>query len=241
VLVDSPLFAGRHFRQVDLTPAGSPPVMLNVVADNAADLAITETQTAIHRALVRELYAALGPPRYDRYDLLLALTESLGGVGLEHHRSSENSQGPAYFRSWDEAVTDRDLLAHEFTHSWNGKYRRPARLWTPHYNTPMQDDLLWVYEGMTQYYGLVLAVRAGLVPEEVMREEFAAVAATFAAKRPGREWRPLEDTTFQPIVTPRRPLSWVSWQRTEDYYMEGALLWLDVDTRLREPGLGFHV
>jgi predicted metalloprotease with PDZ domain len=234
VLVDSPLFAGRHFRQVDLTPAGSPPVMLNVVADNAADLAITEAQTAIHRALVRELYAALGPPRYDRYDLLLALTESLGGVGLEHHRSSENSQGTAYFRSWDEAVTDRDLLAHEFTHSWNGKYRRPARLWTPHYNTPMQDDLLWVYEGMTQYYGLVLAVRAGLVPGEMMREEFAAVAATFAAKRPGREWRPLEDTTFQPIVTPRRPLSWVSWQRTEDYYMEGALLWLDVDTRLRE-------
>jgi predicted metalloprotease with PDZ domain len=234
VLVDSPLFAGRHFRQVDLTPAGSPPVLLNVVADNAGDLAITEAQTAIHRALVREVYAALGPPRYDRYDFLLALTESLGGVGLEHHRSSENSQGTAYFRSWDEAVTDRDLLAHEFTHSWNGKYRRPARLWTPHYNTPMQDDLLWVYEGMTQYYGLVLAVRAGLVPEEVMREEFAAVAATFQAKRPGREWRPLEDTTFQPIVTPRRPLSWVSWQRTEDYYMEGALLWLDVDTRLRE-------
>jgi len=234
VLVDSPLFAGRHFRQVDLTPAGSPPVVLNIVADNPADLAITAAQTAIHRALVREVYAALGPPRYDRYDFLLALSESLGGVGLEHHRSSENSQGTAYFRSWDEAVTDRDLLAHEFTHSWNGKYRRPARLWTPHYNTPMQGDLLWVYEGMTQYYGLVLAVRAGLVPGEVMREEFAAVAATFAARRPGREWRALEDTTFQPIVTPRRPLSWVSWQRTEDYYMEGALLWLDVDTRLAE-------
>jgi predicted metalloprotease with PDZ domain len=234
VLVDSPLFAGRYFRKVDLTPAGSAPVTLNIVADNAGDLAITDEQLAIHRAMVREVHAALGPPRYDRYDFLLALTDSLGGIGLEHHRSSENSQGTGYFRSWDEAVTDRDLLAHEFTHSWNGKYVRPARLWTPHYNTPMQDDLLWVYEGLTQYYGLVLAVRAGLVPQDVMRDELAAVAGTYAEKRPGRDWRPLEDTTFQPIVTPRRPLSWVSWQRSEDYYTEGALLWLDIDTRLRE-------
>jgi len=238
VLADSPLFAGRHFRQFDLTPAGSPPVMLNVFADNPGDLAATDEQLAIHRATVREIYAALGPPRFDHYDFLLALTENLGGIGLEHHRSSENSQGTAYFRSWDEAVTDRDLLAHEMTHSWNGKYRRPARMWTPHYNTPMQDDLLWVYEGMTQYYGLVLAARAGLVPQDVMREEFAAMAAIYSAKRPGRDWRSVEDTTFQPIITPRRPLSWVSWQRTEEYYSEGALMWLDVDTRLREMTQG---
>ncbi len=238
VLADSPLFAGRHFRQFDLTPAGSPPVMLNVFADNPGDLAATDEQLAIHRAAVREVYAALGPPRFDRYDFLLALTENLGGIGLEHHRSSENSQGTAYFRSWDEAVTDRDLLTHEMTHSWNGKYRRPARMWTPHYNTPMQDDLLWVYEGMTQYYGLVLAARSGLVPQDMMRDEFAAVAAIYSAKRPGREWRSVEDTTFQPIITPRRALSWVSWQRTEEYYSEGALMWLDVDTRLREMTQG---
>ncbi len=238
VLADSPLFAGRNFRQFDVTPAGSPPVMLNVFADSPGDLAASEEQLAIHRAAVSEVYAALGPPRFDRYDFLLALTENLGGIGLEHHRSTEISQGAAYFRSWDEAVTDRDTLTHEMTHSWNGKYRRPARLWTPNYNTPMQDDLLWVYEGMTQYYGLVLAARAGLVPQDLMRDELAAMAAVYSAKRPGREWRSVEDTTFQPIITARRPLSWVSWQRTEEYYAEGALLWLDVDTRLREATQG---
>lgn len=234
VLVDSPVFAGRFFRQFELTPAGSPPVMLNVVAEEAGDLAATDAQLAMHKAVVREAYAALGPPHYDHYDFLLALTDNLGGVGLEHHRSTEITEAPAYFRSWEEDVSSRDTVAHEFTHSWNGKYRRPARLWTPHYNTPMQDDLLWVYEGMTQYYGNVLATRAGLLPPEFTREMWAAVAATFEAKRPGRDWRPVEDTTYQPIITPRRPLSWVSWQRTEDYYQEGSLLWLDVDTRLRE-------
>ncbi len=112
----------------------------------------------------------------------------------------------------------------------------PRGLWTPHYNTPMQDDLLWVYEGMTRVLRAGAGgARSGLVPPEVMRDELAAMAAIYLPpSAPGREWRPLEDTTFQPIVTPRRPLSWVSWQRTEDYYTEGALLWLDVDTRLRE-------
>jgi predicted metalloprotease with PDZ domain len=234
VLVDSPLFAGRYFRAVDLTPAGSPPVMLNIVADEAADLAATDAQICIHRALVREAYAALGPPRYDHYDFLLALTENIGGVGLEHHRSSENSQVPAHFRSWDEDIDSRDLLAHEFTHSWNGKYRRPARLWTPHFNTPMQDDLLWVYEGMTQYYGMVLAARSGLWPQDFARETWAAVAAAFDRKRPGRQWRSLADTTHQPIISSRRPQPWPSWQRAEDYYSESAMLWLDVDTKLRE-------
>jgi predicted metalloprotease with PDZ domain len=237
-LVDSPVFAGRNLKQIDLTPEGSPPVMLNVLAEDMADLVTTDAQLGIHRALVRELYAALGPPHFDHYDLLLALSDNFGGIGLEHHRSSENSQSPAYFTSWDEDVDSHDLLAHEFTHSWNGKYRRPARLWTPHFNTPMQDDLLWVYEGMTQYYGMVVAARSGLWPQDFAREVWAATAAVFDGKRPGRDWRSLEDTTHQPIITPRRPLSWVSWQRTEDYYSESALLWFDVDTRLREMTKG---
>jgi predicted metalloprotease with PDZ domain len=233
VLVDSPVFAGRNFRAIDLTPAGSPQVVLNVVAEEAADLAATDAAIDIHRALLRETYAALGPPRFDRYDFLLALSSHFGGIGLEHHRSSENSMAPAYFRSWEEDVGARDLLAHELTHSWNGKYRRPARLWTPHYNTPMQDDLLWVYEGMTQYYGQVLAARSGLYPQD-----FAAAAAVYERKRPGRSWRSLEDTTLQPIIAARRPLSWPSWQRPEDYYVEGAILWLNVDTKLRELTAG---
>ena len=127
---------------------------------------------------------------------------------------------------------------HEFAHSWNGKYRRPARLWTPHYNTPMQDDLLWVYEGLTQYYGYVLAARSGLWPADFAREELALVAATYDRRRPGRDWRSLEDTTYQPVINARRPLAWSSWQRGEDYYIEGALLWLDVDMRIREMSRG---
>jgi predicted metalloprotease with PDZ domain len=233
-LIDSPLFAGRYTSTIDLAPGASPAVRLNVYAEEAGDLAITPEELGIHRSLVREAYAALGPPHYDHYDFLVALSEQLGGIGLEHHRSSENALPPGYFTSWDEAIGRRDLLAHEYTHSWNGKYRRPADLWTPNYNVPMQDSLLWVYEGMTEYYGMVLAARSGLWSPEFAREGFADLAAIYAAKRPGRSWRPLGDTTNQPVMNPRRPLSWVSWQRTEDYYTESALLWLGVDARLRE-------
>jgi predicted metalloprotease with PDZ domain len=234
VLVDSPLFAGPNFASYDLAPAGGAPVRLNVFGDDSADVKATPEQVELHRTLVREVVSALGPPRFDRYDFLLSLSESISGIGIEHHRSSENSQPPSYFREWDSDIDGRDLLAHEMTHSWNGKYRRPARLWTPNYNTPMQGDLLWVYEGMTQYYGMILTARAGLWTPEFARDELAATAAAFDRKRPGRSWRSLEDTTAQPVVTPRRPLAWVSWQRTEDYYMESVLLWLDVDTKLRE-------
>jgi predicted metalloprotease with PDZ domain len=233
-LVDSPLYAGRYHRQFDLTPPGGRPVRLNVFADDEADLAATDEQLAIHRAAVRETIAALGPPPYAHYDFLVALSNGLGGIGLEHLQSTEITLEPSYFRSWNEDVDSRDVIAHELAHSWNGKYRRPARLWTPHYNTPMQNDLLWVYEGMTQYYGMVLAARSGLWPQDFSREEFAVSAAAFERKRPGRSWRSLEDTTAQPITAARRPLAWVSWQRTEDYYQEGALLWLQVDARLRD-------
>lgn len=234
ILQDSPIYAGRHMVVLDLTPGATPTVRLNLLADDPANLEATPEQVEVHRSLVREAYAALGPPRFDHYDFLLSLSDTLGGNGLEHHRSSENGQPPEYFKSWDENVGGRDLLAHEMTHSWNGKYRRPARLWTPNFNTPMQDDLLWVYEGMTQYYGTVLAARSGLWNAEFAREDLAMTAATFDRRRPGRAWRPLVDTTFQPIITARRPLAWVSWQRTEDYYMEAVPLWLSVDTKLRE-------
>jgi predicted metalloprotease with PDZ domain len=232
-LVDSPLFAGRYTGALDLAPGAGVPVRLNLFAEAAADLAPTPAQLETHRALVREAYLALGPPRYDHYDFLVALSEQIGGIGLEHHRSSENALPPGYFRQPETAMGRRDLLAHEYTHSWNGKYRRPADLWTPAFSVPMQDSLLWVYEGMTEYYGMVLAARSGLWPQEFAREAFAVVAANYDAKRPGRSWRPLADTTNQPIVTARRPLAWVSWQRSEDYYAESALVWLGVDATLR--------
>lgn len=234
ILQDSPVFAGRHSAVHELMPGATPAVRLNLFADDPASLVATPEQIEVHRALVREMYAALGPPRYDRYEFLLALSDTLSGIGLEHHRSSENAQPPGYFTAWDDNVGGRDLLSHEMAHSWNGKYRRPARLWTPNFNTPMQDDLLWVYEGLTQYYGTVIAARSGLWNADFAREDLAMTVATFDRRRPGRSWRPLVDTTHQPILTARRPLSWVSWQRTEDYYTESVPLWLDVDTKLRE-------
>ncbi|MET0292160.1 MAG: hypothetical protein ABW136_07310 [Steroidobacteraceae bacterium] len=233
-LVDSPLWAGAHVAKIDLTPPGAPPIRLNAFAEAQGDLAVGADALAAYRGLVREAAAALGSPRYDRYEFLLALSDTFGGIGLEHIRSSENSLSPGHFRAWDEDVGSRDLLAHEFTHSWNGKTRRPARMWTPQYNVPMQDDLLWVYEGMTQYYGLILAARSGLWKPEFARDELGETAAVFDRRRPGRDWRSLEDTTHQPIMSPRRPLPTASIQRGEDYYSESVLLWLDVDQRLRE-------
>ena len=232
-LVDSPLFAGRYFRRVELDASAKAPVYLNVVADSADELEISPVALSVHRKLVAEATQLFGSRHFDHYDFLLAISDNFGTIGLEHHRSSEDGVRHGYFKDWDRMAIDRDLLAHEMTHSWNGKFRRPADLWTPTLNVPMEDSLLWVYEGQTQYWGYVLAARAGLWSEELARGALASVAATFQEQRQGRQWRNLQDTTNQPIISARRPQSWASWQRTEDYYREGALLWLEVDTRLR--------
>ncbi|MBS0417642.1 MAG: M61 family metallopeptidase [Proteobacteria bacterium] len=233
-LVDSPLFAGRYFRSLDLDPGAKIPVHLNVFADSAESLEVRPSQLAAHRKLVQETYAMLGPPHFDRYEFLLAISDHFGDIGLEHHRSSENRRPPNYFLEADRGGAGRDLLPHEFSHSWNGKFRRPAGLATPDFNVPMHNSLLWVYEGLTNYLGAVLAARSGLWSEDYARQSWASLAANMDRNRAGRTWRALEDTTEQPLITARRPLSWLSWQRTEDYYTEGELLWLDIDTRIRE-------
>jgi predicted metalloprotease with PDZ domain len=234
MLVDSPLFAGRYFKSLDLDPGARNPVHLNVFADSVVLLDVRPQQLAAHRKLIQETYALLGPPHYDRYEFLLALSDHFGDIGLEHHRSSENRRTPGYFLEWDKGGAGRDLLPHELSHSWNGKFRRPAGLATPDFNAPMRNSLLWVYEGLTNYLGAILAARSGLWSEEFGRQAWASLAANLDSNRPGRVWRALEDTTEQPIITARRPLSWLSWQRTEDYYTEGELLWLEIDTRIRE-------
>lgn len=253
MLVDSPLFAGRYFRSIVLDPAPSGPpaggptggiavgaassnatVRLDIVADTPASFEIRPEQIAAHRKLVQEAYALFGARHYGHYDLLLALSDHFGDIGLEHHQSSENRRLPGYFTDWDKEAVGRSILPHEFVHSWNGKFRRPAGLATPDFNVPMQNNLLWVYEGLTNYLQGVLAARSGLWSADFTRQAWAYVAANMDRNRPGRTWRDLEDTTHQPIVTARRPLSWLSWQRTEDYYTEGELLWLDVDTKIRE-------
>lgn len=232
-LVDSPMFAGKYFKRFELGETGGAPVRLNVVADAPELLEAKPEQIEAHKNLVTQAYKLFGSHHYDHYDLLLALSDKLGGIGLEHHRSSENGTLPTYFTEWDKNAPARNLLPHEYNHSWNGKFRRPADLWTPNYNVPMRGSLLWVYEGQTQYWGFVLGARAGLVTKEQTLDAVAATAATYDY-RIGREWKTLADTTNDPVIALRRAIPWTTWQRSEDYYSEGQLVWLDVDTLLRE-------
>jgi predicted metalloprotease with PDZ domain len=231
--VDSPLFAGRYYRREKLAPD----VNLNIFADRPEDLEATLEQLAAHRRLVEQTMKLYGGKHYDEYEFLLALTEQLGGIGLEHLRSSENSHPREYFTDWSEGSAGRDLLAHEYVHSWNGKYRRGADLFTPDYRTPMQNSLLWLYEGQTQFWGNILSARSGMMPAEDVKSEIARAAAYFDIL-PGRSWRPLVDTTNDPIIAQRRPQPFPSWPRGEEYYSEGMLIWLDVDSIIRERTQG---
>jgi predicted metalloprotease with PDZ domain len=232
-LIDSPLYAGVNFKRIDLSTGPDNPVFLNVVSDAPVNLAATPEEIQFHRNLVKEAERLYSSRHYKRYDFLLLLSDTVGSIGLEHHQSSEDGLRSNYFTDWAAGVSSRDLLAHEYTHSWNGKFRRPADLWTPNFNVPMQDELLWVYEGMTQYFGYVLTARSGLRTLAETRDLLARTAANFDAS-PGRTRRPLVDTTNQPTVSMRSPVTWVSWQRAEDYYNEGMLIWLDADTKIRE-------
>lgn len=234
-LVDSPVFAGANMRVEELAPG----VKLHIVADQPEQLAATPEQIQFHRNLVTQAVKLFGAQHYDHYDFLLALSDRQGGIGLEHHRSSENGVGSGYFTKWDDNLTSRQLLPHEYTHSWNGKFRRPYDLWTPDYRTPMQDDLLWVYEGQTQFWGIILAARSGLITHDDTLGSLASLAARLDVEA-GRQWRPLEDTTDDPIIAQRRPKPWRSWQRAEDYYNESVLVWLEADTIIREGSHGQH-
>ena len=232
-LIDSPVFAGRHFKSWPLSPR----VTLNVVADTPEQLAATPEQIDKHNALVDQSVKLFGAQHYDKYEFLLAISDEMGGIGLEHHRSSENGVGLGYFKEWKDAVGDRDLLPHEFVHSWNGKFRRGADMWTPDFRTPMRGSLLWVYEGQTQFWGVVLGARSGLLSKEEALDNLANWGAAQDANA-GRGWRPVIDTTNDPIISARRPKGWVSWQRSEDYYVEGALIWLEADAIIRRVSGG---
>ena len=236
-LVDSPLWAGLHTRRIELGTAGPAPVFLTLFGDSATSLQATTEQIDAHKALVSQAQALFQSRHFKRYEFLLALSEHFTGIGLEHAESSENGVRPTYFSEWGKGAGRRSLLPHEYAHSWNGKFRRPAELWTPNFNLPMQDGLLWVYEGQTEYWGLVLAARSGLVPLADTLDGLARLGASLE-QRAGRAWRNLQDTTHEPIIGRRTGQDWRSWQRGEEYYSEGALLWLDVDTRIRELSAG---
>jgi predicted metalloprotease with PDZ domain len=236
-VIDSPLFAGKYMRKFDLDPGGRSRVTLDTMGDEADQVNPGPEIIEVMRNLVKQADKLYGARHYDHYDLLLSVSDKLAGSGVEHQRSSDNGVASGYFKSWDSAFISKDLLAHEYTHSWNGKYRRPADLWTANFNTPMRNSLLWVYEGQTQYWGNVLAARAGFVSKQEALDLIASNAAAYDT-RAGRDWRPLADTTMDPIIAARRSLPWGNWQRSEDYYSEGQLIWMDADTLIREKSQG---
>lgn len=235
--IDSPVYAGRYTARLDLDPNGAAPVHLNLFADRPELLAVNPEQLQAHRNLVQQAYKVFGSHHYAHYDFLYSLSDQVQQNGLEHHQSSEDGSDPDALTEWKKTAAGRDLLAHEFTHSWNGKFRRPADLWTPNYNVPMQDSLLWVYEGQTQYWGQVLTARSGLWTQQQALDQLALTAAYYDVQA-GRRWRALQDTTNDEIINPRRPMSWPNWQRFEDYYEESQLIWLDADTLIRERSQG---
>jgi predicted metalloprotease with PDZ domain len=236
-VIDSPLFAGKYLRKFDLDPGGRSRVTLNIMGDEAGQVDPGPDIIEVHRNLVKQADKLYGARHFNHYDFLLSISDRLAGSGTEHQRSSDNGTNSGYFTAWNTGFVSKDLLAHEYTHSWNGKYRRPADLWTPAFNTPMRNSLLWVYEGQTQYWGNVLAARAGFVTKQQALDLIASNAATYDT-RTGREWRPLVDTTNDPIIAARRSLPWHNWQRSEDYYSEGQLIWMDADTLIREKSGG---
>jgi predicted metalloprotease with PDZ domain len=231
-LVDSPVIAGKYFRAIQLTPGQNPPHEIDIAADSAAALAMTpDTELHLHN-LIAEAGALFGSRHYRDYHFLLTLSDDVAHFGLEHHESSDDRTSERSLVDDNQRMEFAGLLPHEYVHSWNGKYRRPEGLATPDYQTPMKDDLLWVYEGLTEYLGQVLTARSGLLTEEQWREEFAYLVATYT-HRPGREWRPLQDTAdAAPFLYNSTP-DWANWRRSTDFYEEGELLWLDVDTTIR--------
>ena len=238
-LIDSPLYAGINFKRVDISSGPENLVYLDLFADKPEQLEMTPDELEYHKNLVVQAQKLFQSHHYDHYDFLFSLSDSVGGKGLEHHQSSEDGTVANYFTDWAVGIGRRALLPHEYTHSWNGKFRRPADLWTPNFNVPMQNDLLWVYEGLTDYYGNVLTARSGMRTPEQARDVWAEIAANFEDS-PGRNWRSLVDTTNGPIITSHgaTPLSWATWQRSFDYYPESDLIWLDADTKIRELSNG---
>jgi predicted metalloprotease with PDZ domain len=232
-LEDSPIVTGQYFHEYALAPEVTPKHYLDVVADHPEDATLRPEVVADVSNLVREASALYGCHHYHEYHFLLTLSNVAGGEGLEHGQSSDNGVSEKGFKDAAHQLLNADLLSHEFTHSWNGKYRRPAGLYQPDFATPQQGALLWVYEGMTQYLGYVLAARSGLETPEQFRDVFAFTAAEMEYT-PGRDWRSTEDTAVAASILRHQNPAWSNWRRGQDYYYEGALLWLDADTLIRK-------
>jgi predicted metalloprotease with PDZ domain len=230
-LIDSPVITGEHFRAVPIPAAGAQTHFIDMVGESDAVIDMKPETAAQYSNLVAECTALFGARHYDTYHWLL--TVNVPGGGLEHHESSDDRVEE------DALATDAGkfrlggLLAHEYIHSWNGKFRRPAGLATPDYQKPMKGELLWVYEGLTDYLAAVVCPRAGLISADGFHEKLADTAAGMDYTM-GRQWRPLIDTTIAAPILYSSPGPWRDYRRSTDFYPEGILLWLEIDTMIRQ-------
>ena len=233
MLVDAPVIAGRFYRAFDLTPGQTPSHEIDAAADSEAALNMPPELEKHFKNLIAEAYALFGSRHYRDYHFLLTLSDDTAHFGLEHHESSDDRIAERSLIDETLRVDAAGLLPHEYTHSWNGKFRRPTGLATPDYQQPMKGDLLWVYEGLTEYIGNVLTGRSGLYTPEQYREHLASDATDFEYT-PGRTWRPLQDTADAAQLLYFAGGNWENWRRSVDYYGESELIWLEVDTRIRQ-------
>jgi predicted metalloprotease with PDZ domain len=232
-LVDSPVIAGAHFREVPIGGKQEVPHFLEMAAESEAALEIPPANREAYDHLVREAWALFGAHHYGSYRFLFALSDGVAHFGLEHHEGSDDRIPERGLLDEEQRKAHGTLLSHEFVHSWNGKYRRPADIATPDYQQPMRTSLLWVYEGLTEYLGQVLAARSGLWSVEDYRDELAWIEE-WAGDHVGRTWRPLEDTAVSAQLLYFARRDWEAWRRSTDYYDESSLIWLDADTLIRE-------
>lgn len=237
-LIDSPVLAGRWFKEIPLATDVTPKHYLDIAGDGPEDLDLSKEHMDDFSRLVHETGALYKSRHYNSYHFLVTLSDQVAHFGLEHHQSSDDRIGERTFIDDNTFIENGLLLPHEFTHSWNGKYRRPAGLATPNYQEPMKGELLWVYEGLTEYLGDVLASRCGIWPASVYRDRLAVVAGYLNDLRPGRTWRDLQDTAKAAQVLYFATGGYDNWRRDTDYYDEGELLWLEVDLTIREKTNG---
>lgn len=234
--VDSPAIIGKYFAKVPL--ATDPvPVEMDIAGETEDSIKYSPETLLWWKNLVTQANLAFGAHHYRKYRFLLTVSDDGGSEGLEHHESSEDGVGEKALSDRLEMLDLGDLLSHEYTHSWNGKYRRPASLTTPDFEQPMRGDLLWVYEGLTQYLGHVFPARSGVWTPEMFRDVFAVTYADMNL-RSGRKWRPLVDTAVAVQYTYSSPRAWQNARRRVDYYDEGSLVWLDADVLIRQKSNG---
>jgi predicted metalloprotease with PDZ domain len=234
-LVDSPVITGEFLKVVPL--AQDPPTEMDIAADSAAALDAPQEAWDHYKNLVDQAQKLFGAHHYRDYHFLYTLSDHVAHFGLEHHESDDSRVDERALVDDTSRKMSASLLPHEYVHSWNGKYRRPADLATPDYEQPMQDDLLWVYEGLTNYLGFVLTARSGLLTNDQDRDDLALTAARLD-HLPGRTWRNLQDTADAAPQLYFTPQAWYSWRRGTDFYDEDTLNWLWVDVIIRQQSKG---